>query len=209
MLSDRWRPGVRRARRRSQRARNGPPGLEPRELAAENRRAAVPFPSSLAGGPGRRTAVPKTKIPRIAAGLDAVSCSARALSFPFPGWLWHLAGVMQVAGRSAGQNPRASLDRNQSSTGVKRKRPVIPSAAKDLRGSHRRLPGLESSIGVVTRNGTHACQPRRFEFGIPRCARDDRQMADSRGLAGASPVPGRRGPTSPVPGNCLAKVRAI
>jgi len=30
--------------------------------------------------------------------------------FPFPGWLWHLGGLHQVAGRSTGQNPNATLD---------------------------------------------------------------------------------------------------
>ena len=30
--------------------------------------------------------------------------------FPFPGWLGHLGGLHQVAGRSQGQNPNATLD---------------------------------------------------------------------------------------------------
>src|SRR5580765_6529946 len=46
----------------------------------------------------RLSAVPETKIPRIAAGLDACCCSARAQSFPSPGWLWHLAGGRRLPG---------------------------------------------------------------------------------------------------------------
>src|SRR5580765_448698 len=46
----------------------------------------------------RLSAVPETKIPRITAGLDACCCSARAQSFPSPGWLWHLAGVRRLPG---------------------------------------------------------------------------------------------------------------
>src|SRR5262249_47271208 len=79
---------------------------------AESADRTGPLPCLLPGrgGLGRRSPFRNTQIPRLAAGLDAVCCSARGLSFPFPGWLWHLAGVAQVAGRSTGQNPHASLD---------------------------------------------------------------------------------------------------
>jgi hypothetical protein len=81
--------------------------------------------TSLAGGLWPAAAYPETKIPRFAAGLDAVFCSASSLIVPVSGLALAPCCVLQVAGRSTGQIPRASLDLYNIITQVARRRQAL------------------------------------------------------------------------------------
>jgi len=72
--------------------------------------AVMPF-IRLPEGPLRRdNCAPENEIPRMAAGLDACHCSASSLIVPVSGLALAPCWRSQVAGRSTGQGPRASLD---------------------------------------------------------------------------------------------------
>ena len=147
----------------------------------------------------------KTKIPRIVAGLDAVFCSARALSFPFPGWLWHLAAFCRLPG---GQWARslAPVLITQSSVSQPHKKGNRASSRAPLCGHFAMSSTRAKAMSRESRLGQNSDSPSggdEFLFGV-----GDRECATSGpGRVGLIPGLVSHGPPSVVPRGILQRLR--